>query len=91
MNTINEAYEAFIYELFGSTKKELDDKGLTPSSMTVTRKQYTEAMHKIQDQYGLKQGHPNFMEWVFTLVGNSPTIIEDNEEGAGNDEPTSTN
>lgn len=90
MNVLNEAYEAFMYELFGSTSKELTDKGVAPDELSVTKKSYTEAMHKVQDAYGLKQGHPLFMEWVFTLVGNSPIIVENDEEGAEHDESTTT-
>lgn len=50
----------------------------------VKRSTYTRAMEKVQNKYGLRQGHPQFLEWVFTCVGQSPIIIED-EEGAGED------
>jgi hypothetical protein len=51
----------------------------------ISRTDYTKAMHKVQDKYGLKQGHPQFLEWVFTCVGRSPVIIEDKEGDGAHD------
>lgn len=71
------AHRELIIELFGREPDEL-------SSESVTRTTYTEAMKKIQRRYGLEQGHPDFLEWVFTCVGRSPRIVEDEEpKGAG--------
>jgi hypothetical protein len=80
---INVVYEEFLRELFGSVPEDV-------SSQEVKRSEYTKAMKAVQERHGLKQGHPDFVGWVFTLVGRSPMIIEDNEKGAGEDEPTST-
>lgn len=90
---ISKAHGELMEELFGSGVKidrihdemtiTVEDGGyILPY---VTRSKYTEAMHKIQDKHGLKQGHPQFLEWVFTCVGHSPIIVED-EEGAGENE-----
>jgi len=66
---LNAAHEELLSELFEERR-----------AGKVTRSSYTKAMHKVQDKYGLKQGHPQFLEWVFTCVGHSPIIVED--EGA---------
>ena len=77
INTV-QLHEELIYRLFGSN----------PESLQVSRSRYTEELKKIQDENGLKQGHPDFLEWVFTCVGRSPIIIDDEEKGAGHSEPT---
>lgn len=77
---MNEVYKEFSDEL---TKLSIPHNGF----MGVKRLDYTKAMEKVQKKYGLRQGHPQFLEWVFTCVGRSPMIIED-EEGAGSDEST---
>jgi hypothetical protein len=76
---INQAYHDFMVLLFGEVPKDVAQE-------QVTRARYTELMKQVQDDYGLRQGHPDFPAWVFTLVGRSPMIIED-EEGAGEHEP----
>lgn len=70
---INQAHEELMIELFGSVPEE-------NALNIVTRSEYTRAMQKIQDKYGLKQGHPDFLGWVFTCVGHSPLIVENTGE-----------
>lgn len=81
---INQAHEELLIELFGSVPEDV-------AVLEVKRTDYTEAMKKVQDRHGLKQGHPDFLAWVFTCVGRSPMIIEDNSKGAGHNESTDTN
>ena len=66
-SVIPAASEAFLIELFGSVPDDVQEK-------TVSREDYTKALHKVQDDFGLKQGHPEFISWVFALLGNSPQI-----------------
>lgn len=79
---ISEAHEELMYRLFGSDITEVD-----PTTLSVSRKKYDKKLKEVQKEYGLKQGHPQFMEWVFTCVGRSPIIVEDEDaEGAGTHE-----
>lgn len=73
---IEQAYKELMNELFGS---EVYEEGTKVSDLRVKRSVYTVAMHKVQEKYGLKQGHPDFAGWVFTLISRSPNIIEDEE------------
>lgn len=73
---ITQAHNELMEELFGISR----DKRFDPYK-PIKRSVYTKAMKKVQDKHGLKQGHPDFMGWIFTCIGNSPIIIED-EEGA---------
>jgi hypothetical protein len=89
---INQAHEELLTELFGTT--DITTFDIIESKMkvkSVHRSAYTKAMEKVQKKYGLRQGHPDFLAWVFTCVGRSPMIIEDGEdrrvEGAGENEP----
>ena len=74
---IGGVYDEFMVALYDLPKSEIDKK--EPSELEVTRSHYTKVMKQIQKDYGLKQGHPQFMEWIFTCVGRSPIIIEDDE------------
>lgn len=69
---IQKAYDEFMIELFGEVPKDV-------SLMTVSRSGYTKAMQDVQTKYSIKQGDPDFIEWLFTLIGRSPMIIEDEE------------
>lgn len=80
-DTINKAFEEFMIELFGSVPEDI-------ASQKVNRSEYMEKMKKVQEKYGLKQGHPDFVGWLFTLIGRSPIIIEDDKEGASKNEST---
>jgi hypothetical protein len=72
---VTKAYNDFMTRLFGEVPKE-------PREHEVTREQYTQTMQDVQKFYGITQGHPGFLEFMLTMVGRSPKIIE----GAGNDE-----
>lgn len=74
---IGGVYEEFMVELFDLPKSEWEAN--FPANREVARSRYTEVMKKVQDEHGLKQGHPQFMEWIFTCVGRSPIIVDDNE------------
>lgn len=74
------AYNDFMTRLFGHVPKE-------PGKLEVPRERYTEIMHEVQKEYGLTQGHPDFLEFMLTMVGRSPKIIE----GAGEDGTDATN
>lgn len=76
---INQAHEELMTELFGKFYREKQEP------LMVERTTYTRAMETVQKKYGLRQGHPDFLAWVFTCVGRSPMIIED--EGDENNEP----
>ena len=69
---ITGAYEEFLTKLFGRVPEDV-------SKEQVTRSRYTEVMKQVQEKHGLKQGHPLYMTWIFTLVGNSPIIVDDND------------
>lgn len=68
---LNEAHNELMSELFEERREG-----------RVTRSAYTKALIKVQDKYGLKQGHPDFLGWIMTCIGNSPELVED-EEGGG--------
>ena len=74
---ISGVYEEFMVELFNLPKTDWEAN--FPANREVTRSRYTKIMKQIQKDYGLKQGHPQFIEWIFTCVGRSPIIIEDDE------------
>lgn len=69
---INQMYDELLHELFGDIIGAVD-----VSTLMVRRSKYTEAMHKIQEKYGVKQGHKDFLPWILTCVGRSPKIVED--------------
>lgn len=78
---VTQAHEELMIELFGHvpTKK--------PS---VDRSTYTKAMHRIQEKYSLGRGEPGHLEWVLTLIGQSPKIVDD-KEGSEDDGRAETN
>lgn len=73
---VTRAYNAFMMRLFGHVP-------LTPGIHSTDRETYTKTMQEIQEEYGLKQGEPDFLEWILTMLGRSPQIYEN--EGAGKD------
>jgi hypothetical protein len=77
---INKAHDELIEKLFCVPANTIG----SVVGLKISRSFYTKCMEAVQDKYGLKQGHPQFLEWVLTCVGRSPIIIED-EEGAGED------
>lgn len=78
--SINDVYEEFLTELFSTL-----EGAINPYELQVSRSRYKDAMNKIQDKYGLRQGHPQFIEWIFTCVGRSPVIVDD-KKGAEENE-----
>jgi hypothetical protein len=71
------AFEVFMMELFGEIPSQLE-------LCEIDRETYTKEMKKVQERFDLVPGDPDFLEWVLTLTGRSPKIIE----GAENNEPT---
>lgn len=47
---------------------------------SVLRSVYVRELDKIQEKYGLREGHPDFMLWILLLLGRSPCIIDDERE-----------
>lgn len=76
---LGKVHDELLHEIFGKIEGDID-----VSTVCVRRGVYTKAMKKVQDKYGLRQGHPDFLEWVFTCVGRSPIIIEDKEGAEDN-------
>lgn len=78
------AYNDFITRLIGHVPSN-------PQDWEVPREYYTRTMAAVQQEYGLTQGHPEFLHFMLTMVGRSPKIIEgagnnateDNSRGAG--------
>lgn len=65
-----EIHQELLHELFGDTIPEGE-------AFTANRTDYSNAMKKVQDKHGLKQGHPQFASWLMTMLMQSPTITED--------------
>lgn len=70
---VTEAFNDFMMELFGELPKDVSEK-------TIDRDRYTEAMKAIQEKYGLTQGHPQYLEFMLTLVGRSPQFTKGAED-----------
>lgn len=71
-NRLDAAYNEFMEELFGTVPTQ-------PAQEFVDREKYREVMIKVQKRYGLEQGDPDFLEWVLTLVGRSPQLVDAGE------------
>ena len=89
---VKQAHGELLVELFG--RPTIDDPKVDLQQLEVEHTKYVDAMHKVQDKYGLKQGHPDFLEWIFTCVGPSPIIVADTAvtevRGADDNESTTT-
>jgi hypothetical protein len=73
---VTTAFNELMVELFGEIPKDV-------AKETVDAKVYKDAMQKIADKYKLEMGHPNYFEWIFTLVGRSPQITHKGEDENG--------
>jgi hypothetical protein len=69
---IGRAYSELMTKLFGSVP-------INPHVCSVERDVYETAMKEVQEQYGLTQGDPDFLEWVLTAVGRSPVLTDKGE------------
>jgi hypothetical protein len=78
---IKKAHDELMLKLYGTTIED-------PRMGSVYRDDYTKAMLEVQEKYGLEQGDPDFLEWMLTLVGRSPMLIDRPSEG-GNADATS--
>lgn len=72
---INNAYTEFMTELFGFVPDN-------PNECIVDRKTYKEVLDKVSNKHGFVEGDPNLLAWSLTLVGRSPKLIDNDEEGA---------
>lgn len=78
---VTEAFNAFMMELFGELPKDINER-------EIDRDVYTKAMERIQDKFGLVQGHPQHLEFVLTLLGRSPKFTKGAEDSDRNNEKT---
>lgn len=69
---LTEAHNEMMMELFGEVPKE-------PGTLQVDRDKYKESLHRVQNKYGLRQGDPDFLEWVLTALGRSPMLTSEGE------------
>lgn len=74
LKLVSEAHEDLWKKLF---PKVPEDK---PFAFSVKRSVYTKAMKEVQEERGLKEGHPAFLMWTLYQIGHSPIIIEDGED-----------
>ena len=63
---VTKAYEAFA--------------ALLGDEPQVPRTVYTEAMRQVEADFSINQGDDDYLEWVLTLIGRSPQILEDGED-----------
>jgi hypothetical protein len=80
---IGRAYIELMTKLFGSVPAN-------PHERSVERDTYDTAMKDVQEQYGLEQGDPDFLEWVLTVVGRSPVLTQRGEIVYGTGDETNT-
>lgn len=78
-DVVTKAYNDFMTRAFGM---EVDL--IHPGDYSIHEDEYKEHMAAIQEIYGLSQGHPQYLEFMLTMVGRSPKIIK----GAGTDDGT---
>lgn len=64
------AYSALMDRLFTELPEDVKVKH-------VTRSHYTKALRDTEEQFGIGQGDADYLEWVLTLIGRSPIIVED--------------
>lgn len=67
---ISDAYETFMLALFGEVPKN-------PQEHTVSRATYDEKMRAVQEDFNLKEGDPEFLEWIITLLARSPKFEQE--------------
>lgn len=72
MRVVAEAHDELLKRLFGEIPEDV-------GSMVVSKEKYTEVMKEIQREYGLVEGNPDLMLFVFEQLSRSPQF----EEGDG--------
>ena len=70
MQIVAKAHDELLQRLFGEVPQDV-------STMTVSRERYTEVMEKIQKEYGLTEGNPALVLFVFEQLSRSPKFEED--------------
>lgn len=80
-NRLAIAFHKLMIELFGMLPEQLHER-------EVSRSTYTNALRKVEAECDIKQGDEDYLEWVLTLVGRSPKIVED--EGSNHDASRAT-
>lgn len=70
MQIVRKAHDELLKRLFGKVPEDV-------SSMIVSRERYTETMKEIQKEYGLVEGNPVLMLFVFEQLSRSPQFEEE--------------
>jgi len=67
---VSKAHDELLRRLFGEIPENV-------GSLVVSKEKYTEVMKEIQKEYGLGEGSPNHMLFVFEQLSRSPKFKED--------------
>ena len=70
MQAVRKAHDELLRRLFGEVPEDVGSK-------TVSREKYTEVMKEIQKEYGLLEGNPDLMLFIFEQLSRSPKFEED--------------
>ena len=70
---VSGAHDELLRRLFGEVPKDV-------RSLVVSRERYTEVMKDIQKEYGLGEGSPNHMLFVFEQLSRAPKFKEDENQ-----------
>jgi len=73
MILVSKAHDELLRRLFGGVPVNV-------KFLAVSREKYTEVMQDIQKEYGLGEGSPNHMLFVFEQLSRSPRFEEDESQ-----------
>jgi len=73
MQTVRKAHDELLKRVFGKVPEDV-------SSMIVSREKYTETMKEIQKEYGLVEGNPDLILFVFEQLSRSPQFEEEGND-----------
>lgn len=73
MDRLHAAYNTFMKRLGPLCTADED-------GVYVKREDYRKVLNEVENEFNIKQGDEDHLEWVLTLIGRSPKIIEDGEE-----------
>jgi len=70
---VSGAHDELLRRLFGEIPADV-------GALVVSKNKYTEVMQEIQKEYGLGEGSPNHMLFVFEQLSRSPIFEEDESQ-----------
>ena len=69
---VTKAYKELMSDLFGHVPER-------PEFCSVDKDKYQKVLEKIQDRYGLDDDHPEYEDWIMTLLHRKPKLIQEGD------------